>query len=716
MASFLKTQWALGAVFAAMMSAGLYSSMVYANDTLGNTAQRLTTRQVATLLSRHHYLDQKLDERMGQKILDEYLIALDPNRQLFLKSDIDEIKARHGKTFARALKLGDLSIAADIYARYLKRQTAYFDFARDFLAKEVPLHSERTIVIDREDLPWFNADEQKAYWADQLTSQLIGITLSQEDDKAKDEVFSKSEASLVRADKRTPKQVLLQRIERAAEQLGRKKSDEVMETVLNTAMQTYDPHSNYYAPVQATEMNIQSNLELEGIGISIRPDRKNPDYMRIVSLVDGGPAAKSGQVRAGDLILAVAQDDGVWVDTTGYNTREIVALIRGKRGTNVSIRLKQPNSPDSSARVVSLVRDVIAQEESGVRHRVIEVDGARVGVLEIPSFYLNFKAKRDGGSYRSVSDDTQNALVELNAQGIDKLVVDLRGNPGGSLDEVAKMLGLFIKQGPVVQIQDNQGNVRVYDDEDGGEQLYQGDMVVITNLASASASEIFAAAIQDYGRGLVVGSTTTGKGSAQVQLDELALGQANLTQRKFYRITGGSTQNKGVVPDINLVNIYEGATFGEREYKNALPWDTIASTQFVKETGRISPDLSAIAERSKARQRTEPNFVFLSTINTIRAKSDDKKPIAIDIDKRRAKAASIEQETLTAENKRRQALGLAPHADWASYQAYLESEGEKLAAMSEAKRPKLPEDEAFVIEAARIMLDNTHALHGALKN
>lgn len=261
-------------------------------------------------------------------------------------------------------------------------------------------------------------------------------------------------------------------------------------------------------------------------------------------------------------------------DVVGWSTREIVGLIRGKRGTSVTLKVRQPNTPDAAARTISVVRDIIQQEESGVTHRVVEVQRPnidatpkRIGVLEIPSFYLNYRARRNGEDYRSVSIDTEKALTELNKQNIDGLVVDLRNNPGGSLDEVAKMLGLFVKSGPLVQIRDNRGNIQVYRDDDGGKQLYDGKMVVITNLASASASEIFAAAIQDYGRGLVVGSTTTGKGSAQIQLDTLALGSATLTQRKFYRITGGSTQNKGVVPDIKLVNIYDDATFGERAQK-----------------------------------------------------------------------------------------------------------------------------------------------------
>mgnify|MGYP001756695444 FL=1 len=544
--------------------------------------------------------------------------------------------------------------------------------------------------------------------------------MGQENEKARDQAYidnpelSKGQ-DLIKAETRTPKEILLRRLERQEAQLARLKSDEIMEQILDSAMLTYDPHSNYFAPIAANEMQIQSNLQLEGIGVSIRPDRKNPDYTRIVTLVDGGPAAKTGQIRPNDLILGVAQDNEPMVDVVGFSTREIVALIRGKRGTSVTLKVKQPNSPDSSARNVTIVRDVIAQEESGVQHRVVEMDyngtPKRVGVIDIPSFYLNFKARRSGASdYRSVSADTEKAIRALNAQNIDGLVIDLRGNPGGSLDEVAKMLGFFIKSGPVVQIRDNRGDVVVYEDKDGDDALYQGEMVVITNLASASASEIFAAAIQDYGRGLIVGNTTTGKGSAQVQRDDLALGSVNLTQRKFYRITGGSTQNKGVVPDVELVNIYEGAKFSERDYKNPLPWDTIKTAPF-KPYGKYSKALIAtLNDNSQARQLANPQFQYLSALNAIKKLDDDKTPEPVNLEKRKQKALTIEQRTLMAENLRRQAMGEAPYSDWATYQASLDALFEERSAMKENERPKLPENEAYILEAANIMFDSSYAL------
>lgn len=698
-----------------------YIGVAAAADKVGfepNVEQKITARQVSLLLDRAHYLEQPLDREMGAKILSMYYDSLDPSRALFLQSDVDEFNQKYANSFAERLKRGDLSAGIEIFERYRTRSNEYYDTAKALLKTDVNLKTDKSIVLDREEAPRFkHKEEQLDYWKTQVTYALIGITLGQEEDKAKDKAFlDNPELSrghdLVRGDERSPKEILLNRIKRQQGQLERIKNDEIMETILNTAMMTYDPHSNYFAPVQANEMQIQSNLQLEGIGVSIRPDRKNPDYTRIVTLVDGGPAAKTGQVRANDLIIGVAQEGEPMVDVVGWSVREIVSVIRGARGTSVTIRVKQPNTPDSSARNVVIVRDVIEQEESGVHHRVIEVPyqggKKRVGVLEIPSFYLNFQARRSGANisdYRSVSLDTEKAIKALNAQNIDGLVVDLRNNPGGSLDEVAKMLGLFIKEGPLVQIKDNRGNIQIYADKDGGKQLYAGHMAVLVNLGSASASEIFAAAIQDYGRGLVVGSTTTGKGSAQVQRDDLALGSATLTQRKFYRVTGGSTQNKGVVPDIELVNIHEGMEFGEREYKNPLEWDTIKTTPFLPEGKYAKTLMDDLIKQSKARQSQNPQFKYLTDLNAIRAMEDDKKPVDVNIDKRRAKANLVEQKMLSAENARRQATGEKPYMDWTTYQASLDALSEERSLMKEHERPKLPEDEAYVLEAATLMFD-----------
>ncbi len=717
-----KKQWLFSALAIAVSSTVMvqsyHSTKAHAetNQFVATPQQKRTTVQIAKLLDRSHYLNQRLDTEMGRKILTMYFDHLDANHSLFLQSDIDEFYKKYGDNFDKQLKRGNLNAGAEIFARYRQRSNEYYAFAKNFLKGKPDLTTDKTVILDREELPRFSSKQaQQDYWQRRLTSQLIGITLSQEEEKAKEQVFLANPnitrgQDLIRDDKRSPSEILLKRLERSQGQLNRLKADDIMESVLNTATLTYDPHSNYYAPIQATEMNIQNNLQLEGIGVSIRPDRKNPDYTRIISLVDGGPAEKSGQIKPDDLIIGVAKDGEHMQDVVGWSTREIAGVIRGKRGTKVTVKVKRPNSSDSSARVVHIIRDVIKQEEVGVHHRIVDInykgEEKRIGVLEIPSFYLNYKARSNGQEdYRSVSADTKKAIEALQKQGIDGLVVDLRNNPGGSLSEVVDMLKMFIKQGPVVQIRNNFGSIKVYKDNDGGKQLYAGDMAVIVNLASASASEIFAAAIQDYGRGLVVGSTTTGKGSAQQQLTNLELGQATLTESKFYRITGGSTQNKGVIPDVKLVDIYEGAEFGERSQKNPLKWDTIKTYPFKREGKYSRQLLQTLNQESTNRQSVEPQFVYLSTLNEIRKMDDDKKPISLNIDQRRQRIKTIEALTLKAENSRRKATNQKPYPNWNTYQAEVDAKFEERSRMKENERPPLPEQEAYVVEAARLMLD-----------
>lgn len=708
---------ALTLAFGGMFLSHTYAEAVHDirnNKLKPDVKQVIVTRQVAHLLDKKHYLKQNLNSKNSPEVLKMYLDGLDANRTLFLAEDVKEFERKYAKKMGDMLKRGDLSAAFVIYERFQQRIAEYYDFADSFLVKGINLNTDEKIHVDREEASYFKTKEvQKDYWRKQLTLQLINITIGQIEEKAKEKAIRENPElaegqDLIRDDKRTPLQILKKRLSRQKGQLSRIKSDTVLEGILNAALGTYDPHSNYYAPIKATEVNLQSNLALEGIGVSIRPDRKNPDYTRIETIVEGGPASKTGQVRAGEFIIGVSKPTGEMVNVVGWSVREVVGLIRGKRGTKVTIKLLKPGANEASARSVTIVRDLIEQEEQGVDSRtfMLDFDGVqkKVGVLDVPSFYLNYRARRKGENYRSVSEDTEKALKKLIAENIDGLVVDLRNNPGGSLDEVSKMLGLFIKKGSLVQIRDSKGNVQVYKDVDGGEQLFSKPMVVLINLASASASEIFAAAIQDYNRGVVIGSTTTGKGSAQVQLDRLAHGQMTLTQRKFYRVTGGSTQNKGVVPDIKLVSIYD-EDMGERKAKNALKWDTIQTAPF-KPDASFADILPELQSRSKLRQSADPQFVYLNTLKDLREQEEEEdKVITLSLDERLAKIRDTEAKTLAAENARRKATGKEPYANWDVYQAALDARSEARAKMKRNERPKLPENEAFVIEAASILLD-----------
>lgn len=676
--------------------------------------QALVSRQLATLVDRQHYLNMRLDAETSNRILDFYLDSLDPDHTIFLNSEVEQYKKQYGATFGAALKAGDLTGPYAIHAQYRERLAQFYEFMLAELKKPQNLNQPNVYIdVDREKAAYFkNSQEQRSYWQKMLVSQLINLTISKQEEQAKQKVLKDNPElangqDLTSPEDLTPVQTLTKRYTRQLERISRTKSDDVLDKTLNAMMLTYDPHSNYFPPVDAMELNRQTTLQLEGIGVSIRPERGNEDYTKIETIVDGGPASKTGQVKSGDRIIGVAQDGEKMIDVIGWPSNEIVGLIRGKRGTKVTVRLLATGAAMSQARNVTIVRDVIQEEDAGVRSRVVEVkrDGKvhRMGVIEIPSFYLNYRARRAGNEYRSVSEDTNNAFKALQSQNVDGVIVDLRNNPGGSLEEVARMLGQVIKSGPVVQIRDGNGNVSVFEDDDGGAQTYAGPMAVLVNLASASASEIYSAAIQDYQRGIVIGSTTTGKGTAQVQLDSLAYGQATLTQRKFYRVTGGSTQNKGVIPDINLVDIYN-EEFGERKAKNALKWDTIPTAPFKRE-GSVQPYVQQLEQYSQQRVKFDPQFKYLEQRKAIAKKSDEQKRIVLDLNQRKAELIALEQETLQAENQRRQATGQKPYANWESYQASLDALAESRAKMKATQRPALPEEETFVVEAANVLLD-----------
>lgn len=676
--------------------------------------QALVARQLATLVDRQHYLNMRLDANTSNRILDMYLDSLDPDHSLFLDAEVQNYKKLYGSNFGASLKAGNLTGPFAIHQQYRERLKQFYEFMLAELKQPQNLKQPNSYIeVDREKAPYFKTTaEQQNHWRKMLVSQLINLTISREEEQAKQKALKENPSladgqDLTGPEDLTPAQTLTKRYTRQLERISRVKSDDVLDKTLNAMLATYDPHSNYYPPIDAIELNRQTTLQLEGIGVSIRPERGNEDYTKIETIVEGGPASKSGQVKSGDRIVGVAQEGGKMIDVVGWSSSEIVGLIRGKRGTKVTLKLLGAGASMSQARNVTLVRDVIQEEDAGVRSRTVEVarDGKKhvLGVIEIPSFYFDYRSRRAGQQYRSVSEDTANAFEALKAKKVEGIIIDLRNDPGGSLEEVARMLGQVIKSGPVVQIRDGNGNVSVFEDNDGGQQIYTGPLAVLVNLASASASEIYSAAIQDYERGIIIGSTTTGKGTAQVQLDTLAYGQATLTQRKFYRVTGGSTQNKGVVPDIKLVDIYN-EEFGERKSKNALKWDTIPTAPFKRE-GSVQPYVAKLSQLSEQRVAVDPQFKYLNKRTAIAKVTSDQKQVVLDIDKRRAELLGLEKQTLDAENERRAATGQKPFANWESYQASLDALAESRAKMKANQRPALPEEETFVNEAANVLMD-----------
>ncbi len=447
-------------------------------------------------------------------------------------------------------------------------------------------------------------------------------------------------------------------------------SEDVFSYFMNAFTNTVDPHTSYLSPRSAENFNIDMKLSLEGIGAVLQSDDV---YTKINRIVEGGPAFRSGEVQVDDKVIAVGQGNEPLVDVVGWRLDDVVDLIRGDAGSIVRIEIEPANSTVAGkTKVISIVREKVKLEEQAAKSEVIEVptDGSvkRVGVIDLPKFYVDFKAKFDGDKdFRSTTRDVKRLINEMRAeQKLDALIIDLRSNGGGSLSEVASLTGLFIDEGPVVQDRNRRGQVDIIDDDVPGTS-WDGPLAVMVNGSSASASEIFAGAIQDYGRGIVVGEQTFGKGTVQqvlnlnqqVRSEENRFGSLKLTINKFYRVTGESTQLKGIVPDIAYPDPYSRKHFGEQSYDNALAWDVIRPAKF-KRAGDISPYIDALSTTHKARIANNSEFQYLISDIAELNKRRLEKSISLNITERKKQRTDAKQKRLDRENERRAQLGKKP--------------------------------------------------------
>jgi carboxyl-terminal processing protease len=443
--------------------------------------------------------------------------------------------------------------------------------------------------------------------------------------------------------------------------------DDVFSIFLNAYSTSIEPHTNYLSPRASENFNMQMRLSLEGIGALLQRDG---DYTTIASVVKGGPADRQGDLKDFDRVVAVSQGEkGEFVDVIGWRVDDVVELIRGKRNTIVRLEvLGADQSPSDTTRVIQITRDKVKLEEQAAKKRVVEFaengKTRRIGVIELPAFYLDFAARAKGDvDYRSSTRDVATLINELKNAKVDGLLIDLRNNGGGSLSEATELTGLFIDQGPVVQVRNSQGRIEVYDDPNAG-VLWNGPMAVMVNRSSASASEIFAAAIQDYQRGLILGETTFGKGTVQqiVELDRVAnaksgpLGELKMTIQQFFRVNGGSTQHKGVVPDIAFPNIINPKEFGESSYDNALPYTEIPAARYVRTSATGSLNVTALAQRFKARSSIDPEYKFLLEDLAERDKAQGEKSVSLLLSDRKLERQQDEAKRL-ARLKAREALG-----------------------------------------------------------
>lgn len=539
---------------------------------------------IVQILNTYHYKKIELNDSLSSVILTDYIETLDNNRSYFLKSDIEAFDKYRTK-IDDLTKAGDISPAYEIYNIFRKRFNDRMDIVLDSLIS-VPFDYtvDEYYNTDRSKEPW---PKDKAalneVWRKMIKNQALSLKLNGKDSAGIRETIKK-------------------RYERFESAMHQYRDEDVFELYMNALAESFDPHTNYFSPRTSDRFKQSMSLSLEGIGARLQTET---DYTKVVQVLPGGPAEKSNQLHENDRIIGVAQGkDGEMVDVIGWRIDDVVQLIKGPKGTTVRLEiLPAETGVNGPSQEIVLVRDKIKLEDMQAKAEVlpIEKDGRtyKIGVITLPSFYMDFEAYQSGDpNYTSTTRDVKKLVNELKAKGIDGLMMDLRNNGGGSLAEAIDLTGLFIKDGPVVQVRTSTNKIEVGEDEDP-DIIYEGPMAVMINRFSASASEIFAGAIQDYNRGVVIGEQTFGKGTVQSMIDlgkyikapeGEEVGQLKLTLQKFYRVTGSSTQHLGVNPDVSLPSAFEATEFGESANKSALPWDQIRSTKY-NQVNNVSPQL-----------------------------------------------------------------------------------------------------------------------------
>jgi carboxyl-terminal processing protease len=556
----------------------------------------------AKVLNRYSYKHVALDDNLSSQIFDNYLKMLDGEKIFFLQADIDHFAyARTGLDDAILGK--DLSVPFGIFNLYQQRIAERFTYARSLLKKGFDFQKKESYQFSRKNAPWpKSADELNDLWRKRVKNDWLRLKLAGKDDK-----------SIVAT--------LDKRYDNILSSLSKVKSEDAFQDFMNAYAMAIDPHTNYLGVRASEEFDITMSLSLVGIGASLYD---KDEYTTIRELLAGGPAALSGKLKAGDRIVGVGQgEDGPIVEVMGWRIDDVVAMIRGTEDTVVRLDvLPAEAGADGKHKLISLVRKKINLEKQAAKKSIIEVKDAgvtrRIGVISLPEFYQDFAARQKGDKdFKSATRDVSRLLDELKKDQVDGVLVDLRNNGGGSLDEAIQMTGLFVGKGPVVQQRDSKGNIVVSNDTDTG-VAWNGPLGVLINRASASASEIFSAAIQDYGRGVVIGETSFGKGTVQTvaDLDEIAkndkpeFGEIKLTIAQFFRINGGTTQLRGVTPDIKLPSMTDTEDFGESSFDNALPWTQIKAAGYTPEGDLTSIVPMLIASHDK-RVSHDRDFKYL---------------------------------------------------------------------------------------------------------
>lgn len=609
----------------------------------------LENQLISTILSRYHYKDVQLDDSLSSIIYDKYIAALDHGKNYLLASDLDKLEEYRYKLDDN-LNDGNLLPFYDIFDLYRDRMQARVDYIDTILSAGFDYTIDEEFHANRDDFDWAETyNDLNELWRKRIKNDALSLKMNGKEWEDITKNLSK-------------------RYENYERLLSQYNSEDVFQLAMNSYSGAIDPHTNYLSPISSENFNIEMSLSLEGIGARLMSE---DGYTKIVEIIPGGPAFKSKVLQADDRIIAVAQgEDGEFVDVVGWRITDVVQLIRGPKESIVRLQvLPAEGGLDATPIEISLVRDKIKLEDQAAKSEILEITNEglpyKVGVITIPKFYTDFEGQRKGEKdYKSTSRDVKKLLEELNTENVDGVIIDLRNNGGGSLTEAVEVAGLFIEKGPVVQVKDMDNNVDIVNDPDP-DIIYGGPIAVLVNRFSASASEIFAGAIQDYQRGMVIGEQTYGKGTVQnlLDLNRMAshkrdkLGKVKITIAKYYRIDGGSTQNLGVIPDITFPSYVNPEEFGESSEPNALKWDQIDAAEY-KLFGDLSEIIPRLSKLSDERTNNNPEFDYLKADILKYNEAVQKNSLSLNEEVRLREKEEKEEKEFQRENERRKIKGL----------------------------------------------------------
>ena len=634
----------------------LLSTLLWIPDARANVAiktedgQSSVYREVLDRLASRHYRTQKVDDALSQRYLDEYIGLLDAGKNYFLQSDIDEFEQWR-------LKLDDLAKRGDIKPGFIMfnrlRDRAMAQLQNNIALLEdsefqFDFSGEASIILDGDERDWLASPEAAdAFWLKRMTDALIRLLLNEKDLEEARELVAK-------------------RFKNQIKQFDQRDSQDVFQLYTNALGSLYDPHTSYLSPRTNENFKINMSLSLTGIGAELTTE---DDYTRVSRLIPGGPADLQGVLKAEDKIVGVGQAEKPIVDVIGWRIDEVVELIRGEKDTKVRLELIPSKGDSSNTKTITIIRDKVKLEDKSAQSTILKIDlngeAFKLGVIDIPAFYMDFEAYRARDpEFKSTTRDVYNLVEELTEANVDGIVLDLRNNGGGSLYEATSLTDLFIDYGPVVQIRD--AEQKVYRNHRASRRAaYSGPLIVMINRLSASASEIFAGALQDYGRALIVGTQSFGKGTVQ-DVTALSEGQLKMTISKFYRVSGDSTQHRGVIPDIAFPSLHDIEKIGESEQDNALPWDRIHRVPHQTQDHLI-PYVAPLTASHLKRRSADPDFASL--VEKIKLSDDWEmdKSLSLNLEQRRARSERWDIGLYESENRRLVAKGEEPFADLAAW-------------------------------------------------